>query len=416
MNELDEAWNEFNAAAPVEEAVAEEATAENTDEAAAHTEESADVEVETGEEASEEVETQDESEPEESTESADDDFQDLLDDIPTPEQLLAKHNRIPQATKDELVNLANQWREEREFVSKIGGKEGVEVLAPVASLLQSAEPTEDVVNAAFGSMFAANPIASTVMAANVAEFFLSDEAKGKEIELIGNKILENTFGATKEHIRKLLTLEKAGYVNVDSEWELLQEEGQGSTLFEKQQSEINALKQQLQEKEDLIRNPEKILQKDQVDATRELENDFTAKIEEAIVPFAERGRWGKDSALSKLVKTAVIAELKEDPAYKGAVKYVQQSGYKNGDAIPFSVSTALNTLVNKAKARFDNSIREVNAQLKSRTETSLTAQVKQKVERTKPKSETVVERDSGIYNTSPDLDELFRQYRNSVSA
>ncbi len=383
-----QAWEEaFAAEVVTEEAAAEEVAAES-DESAAHTADEVGETVEVAEEQhSEEVATEEESAEELEEESADN-FQDLLDPIPTPESLLAKHKRIPQETKDELVNLVTNWRQTHEQLQKFGGEEGVKVFEPVINLIRDPSPSQEAVQDAYAALFGANQQATLQMTFETARFFLSDEAKQMGHGAIGDRILESVFGVDGQTIRDYIQLEKAGYIDRENDLKLLDSEGVGSSLFEKQQSEIDQLRAELREANERIANPEKLLKKEQVEATTSFEEKVVNRITEATDPFVERGRWGKDSPLTKVVRNALVAELKNEPEFKSAIKAVQQNGEN------YAIQQAVNTLVNKAKARMDNYNREINGQFKQRTETSRNAVVKEKVEQTRPKSESLKSRPS----------------------
>ncbi len=193
-----QAWEAFAAEDTAE--VATEEVAAVTDESAAHTADEVGETVEVAEEQhSEEVATEEESdEPEE--ESADN-FQDLLDPIPTPESLLAKHKRIPQETKDELVNLVTNWRQTHEQLQKFGGEEGVKVFEPVINLIRDPSPSQEAVQDAYAALFGANQQATLQMTFETAKFFLSDEAKQMGHGAIGDRILESVFGVDGQTIR-----------------------------------------------------------------------------------------------------------------------------------------------------------------------------------------------------------------------
>lgn len=360
----------------------------------------------------------------EDTENASDyDPHDLLDDLPTAEQLLAKHQRIPQATKDELVNLVNRARAERDAIDEIGGKQALEIFKPVSQFLQKPEPTVEEAQDAYVALFGANPRAATEMVAHAAEFFMNDEPKAKAVERVGDVILERAFGEgiTAEKVRQYVLLEKAGLINLEEDIQLVRNAEEGSTIYQKQMSEIEELKRQLREQQTLISNPEKLMQKE-IDATAEFNADFNARFEEAIVPLAERGRWGKDTPLTEMAKRAILAELKDEPEYKDVQKFINNNGYAK-DKVPFAISHAVTQLTNKAKARFDKAIREINGQFKERAVTGQNAQVKAKVEkRVTPQSETVKGQRESIFSNSvtgsgdDTRDKLYREFMQRQSA
>ena len=111
----------------------------------------------------EEVEVAEESEvePEESAteadETSDDSFDDLLEDIPSNEAILNTHKRIPQATKDALVEYATMARETKAQIESVGGEEGIKLLAPLSNVLTKAEVTADDALNALAPLLRTNP-------------------------------------------------------------------------------------------------------------------------------------------------------------------------------------------------------------------------------------------------------------------
>lgn len=383
------AWNESQAAAsPEPAAVVEETTAADaSNTAAAHTP-SANEPVIQEPEAVESPEKAEEPATEEAAAEMDapdasladeTDTQDLLDPIPTPESLATKWNRIPNEAKAEMGNLATIARDYRDDLDKIGGKEGVELFSPIKDFLTTAEPTtENSVNA-FAAMFKANQVNTAHMVIDAASHFMrSDEAGFKDV---GNAIVRDVFGenVTVERIKGLLQLEEAGLVNLEEDLPSIQ--AGDSSLFKKQQTELEQLRTQVREQAELIKNPEKIAKQSDVKAEGDFAKDFEAQIDKAILPFLERGRWTDASNLSKYVKSAILADIKADPAYVNAVKHIRQNGGYNGENLPWAVKQSINTLINKSKAQFDLAMRNINQDFKKLTGSSRNAKVKTEVEK-----------------------------------
>lgn len=384
-----EAWNA--AVAPTEEVAAVEpeevAPAEPEETATAHTE----VQEEVVEEATAEMDTE-----------PDEDFQDLLDPIPTKESLLAKHSRIPQATKDELVGLADNWRATNEKLESIGGNEGVEMLTPVFNYLASPTWSPDAAQQTFAAMFKVNPEASIGMVAEAAAFMLSDEAKRHGIGAVGDKLLESEFGVNGQTIREYVLLEKAGYVDRENDLKLLNTDGNGSSLYQKQESELAVAKQEIQKLQEQIRNPQ--IPKEVIAATDAFDTTLNNKLEEAITPFLEKAGWEADSPLTQIVKKALVAEIKSDKLYKDAIAQAKETANWESH---FGIKQAIQSLVTKGKAKFVESVKGINTQFKQRP--TRNEEVKAKVEQTKPKSEPLKSSTSVVPNRSHWEDELYKE-------
>lgn len=391
MNDIEQAaWNEAHAAEAAEEVQAESA------EEAAIADPAAEAVEEAPEEVSEEAPAEEVTEEvEEAVEAAEDDFQDLLDPIPTRESLLAKHARIPNSAKDEMVSLAENWRAADEKLRSLGGEEGVEVLKPVLALVSDGDASSKSVTDAYGSLYKANPIAAIAMTLESAAYYISGENRPPAHRAVGDKILLDAFGVNADTIRDFVKLEQAGLINRDEDLKYI--EGDGS-YAQKIADERDALQRELA---DLKANPEKLVQKEQVEAVDELDADLSQRLDDGISKFLERGRWDKDSTLAQVAIKAVLADIKNDPEYKKAVKYVQSNGYSKD----FVTQNTLQGLVNKAKTMTERMVREINGTFKVKTETSRNAEAKRKVEQTKPKSEILTQKKSifdNAYTPTPD--------------
>ena len=386
-------------------------TSENNEESAADDESSATDEKESTEEETSET------------------FSDLLNPIPSPEQVDAKYAkaRIPNEIKTEIKGYVDNWRETNTKLEAIGGEKGVEVFKPFAKILTQAEASEDERTDALKNILTANYGVGMTLLADGAGFLLSTDALK---ESYGNRVATEIFGAdidtingftalkasygekaTPEHLKQLLQLEEAGYVNTEEDLELFRSSYGGSDLYESQKSELVALKQQI---EDLKANPEKLLAKDKptIEATngiKDFETELGTRIENGIAPLRERGKWSNESRLAKTVQTAILSELKNEPEYKEALKQIKQSGQFNANNMV--LFSSLNSLSNKAKARFSEAVSEINKELRGRSETSRNAQLKMEKE-TKPKAAVMQAKPIQYRSPDAELDAVWKDYDN----
>lgn len=320
-----------------------------------------------------------------------DSFQDLLDPIPTAEDLLKRHTRIPQTAKDEMVKLADNWRNDRQKLERIGGDLGVTALEPVVKLLGNANPTSQEALEAFDVMLQTNREATLTGILESAVVLL--DSPTPEFKILGDALMQKTFGqgVTTQHVKDLLTLERAGMVNIEEDMQLLGNSDTSSSLFAKQQETIKKLERQLEETNELLNDPDKLAARTgktkQAEAV--FEADFNDRVTDAVKPFLEKGRWDTGSALAKHVLPGILAGLSREPEYQAAKTFIaSQKGY-SADKAPFAVQQAINTLMSKAKARVAQAIKEVNAELKTTSTVSRNAVVKEQVKETRPKSESL---------------------------
>ena len=366
-------------------AIEEDAVAE-VDDAAADVEE-----VEVAEES--------EAEPEESAtdtdETSDDSFDDLLEDIPSNEAILNAHKRIPQATKDALVEYATIARETKAQIESVGGEEGIKLLAPLSNVLTKAEVTADDALNALAPLLRTNPDAMADVFALASRVVLfTDDPNFRQFAERGDAVLQTRFGEGYDaaRIEKLVALEQSGYIDSNADYESLQAEGVDSKLFQTQQETLNEQKQRIQELENLVNNPHLIEQKttQQVNAQKDLETELTARVAQSVTPFRERGRWGEASPLTQLAMRDVLNSLKDTPDYKEAAKLVSQYGHlKSGESIPFPVEAKLSTLVRQAKGKFGELVLAINKERRVIDESSSNATIKEKVKETVPKAEEI---------------------------
>ncbi len=366
-------------------AIEEDAVAE-VDDAAADVEE-----VEVAEES--------EAEPEESAtdtdETSDDSFDDLLEDIPSNEAILNTHKRIPQATKDALVEYATIARETKAQIESVGGEEGIKLLATLSNVLTKAEVTADDALNALAPLLRTIPDAMADVFALASRVVLfTDDPNFRQFAERGDAVLQTRFGEGYDaaRIEKLVALEQSGYIDSNADYESLQAEGVDSKLFQTQQETLNEQKQRIQELENLVNNPHLIEQKttQQVNAQKDLETELTARVAQSVTPFRERGRWGETSPLTQLAMRDVLNSLKDTPDYKEAAKLVSQYGHlKSGESIPFPVEAKLSTLVRQAKGKFGELVLAINKERRVIDESSSNATIKEKVKETVPKAEEI---------------------------
>jgi len=381
----DSAMSEAAAVDTESPAIEEDAVAE-VDDAAADVEE-----VEVAEES--------EAEPEESAtdtdETSDDSFDDLLEDIPSNEAILNTHKRIPQATKDALVEYATMAWETKAQIESVGGEEGIKLLAPLSNVLTKAEVTADDALNALAPLLRTNPDAMADVFALASRVVLfTDDPNFRQFAERGDAVLQTRFGEGYDaaRIEKLVALEQSGYIDSNADFESLQAEGVDSKLFQTQQETLNEQKQRIQELENLVNNPHLIEQKttQQVNAQKDLETELTARVAQSVTPFRERGRWGEASPLTQLAMRDVLNSLKDTPDYKEAAKLVSQYGHlKSGESIPFPVEAKLSTLVRQAKGKFGELVLAINKERRVIDESSSNATIKEKVKETVPKAEEI---------------------------
>ncbi len=304
-------------------------------------------------------------------------FDDLLQALPSNEELLARNPRISAATKNEITGLADMAREARESLDVVGGKDGATVLGPVWNLLTKPELDDQSSMQAFGSLVSANPETALSWMKDVAEnvFFSTDPRVSGAADKYGNAILATRFGegVTAEKIEALLTAEKSGYLDLDSIMSALDEEGESAHLFKTQAVEIAKLKEQNEALADRIANPDKYDKGDltvdngRLDAARAkaaetLDTSLTEAVEKAVSPFRDRAKWQPDSTLTKIVTENVVNSLKGEPEYKDALTFAAKGGSQIG------LNAKLFALTEKAKARFGTALQSVQRDLKAMTE------------------------------------------------
>jgi len=375
-------------AATVDTENAVEEAAVEVDDAAADVEE---VEV------AEELDVADESEEAatDTDETSDDSFDDLLEDIPSNEAILNAHKRIPQATKDALVEYADGWRQTKAQLDGIGGEQGAKLLTPLSTVLTKAEITESDSYDALAPLLVTNPTAMVEVLKYAAEgvLFNTDPAF-KQMAEQGDKVLQNRFGEgyNAERIEKLVALEQGGYIDSDADFDTLKAQGVDSDLYQAQQTKLNEQKEQIAKLENLVNNPHLIEQKtsQQVNAQKDLETELTTRVSQSVTPFRERGRWGETSPLTQLAMRDVLNSLKDTPDYKEAAKLVSQYGnLKNGESIPFPVEAKLSNLVRQAKGKFGELVLAINKERRVIDESSSNATIKKEVKETVPKAEVI---------------------------
>lgn len=379
----------------VEAAAEVPAAADIADPAAAHTDETDDTTEAEGttedtanadepaEADTPEAEEPDASEPDEL------DTHDLLDPLPTKDQILQQWNRIPNEAKEAMSGYVEQARTYRDTMAKIGGEEAIPLFEPVAQFLSKTEPSIEDSVGAYASMFKANPLASARMVIDASSHFLRSDEPG--LKDVGDAIVRDVFGedVTVEKLRGLLEIEKSGMIDYEEDIASVRQDG--STLFKKQETELTQARQKIRDLEDLVKNPEKIASASEVNAEAEFTKDFDKRLDDAFAPFLERGRWTEAKGLSKFVKDSIKADLRNEPQYRDLVKHIRQQGSYSADQLPWAVRQSMNALITKAKVKQDLAIKEVNNDLKALAGSSRNAKVKAEVEKaTKPANISLV--------------------------
>lgn len=396
---MDDLQSELQALAETRDSAMSEAATVDTENAV----EEAAVEVDDAAADVEEVEVAEESDVADKSEEAatdtdetsDDSFDDLLEDIPSNEAILNAHKRIPQATKDALVEYADGWRQTKAQLDGIGGEQGAKLLTPLSTVLTKAEITESDSYDALAPLLVTNPTAMVEVLKYAAEgvLFNTDPAF-KQMAEQGDKVLQNRFGEgyNAERIEKLVALEQGGYIDSDADFDTLKAQGVDSDLYQAQQTKLNEQKEQIAKLENLVNNPHLIEQKtsQQVNAQKDLETELTTRVSQSVTPFRERGRWGETSPLTQLAMRDVLNSLKDTPDYKEAAKLVSQYGnLKNGESIPFPVEAKLSNLVRQAKGKFGELVLAINKERRVIDESSSNATIKKEVKETVPKAEVI---------------------------
>lgn len=396
---MDDLQSELQALAETRDSAMSEAATVDTENAV----EEAAVEVDDAAADVEEVEVAEESDVADESEEAatdtdetsDDSFDDLLEDIPSNEAILNAHKRIPQATKDALVEYADGWRQTKAQLDGIGGEQGAKLLTPLSTVLTKAEITESDSYDALAPLLVTNPTAMVEVLKYAAEgvLFNTDPAF-KQMAEQGDKVLQNRFGEgyNAERIEKLVALEQGGYIDSDADFDTLKAQGVDSDLYQAQQTKLTEQKEQIAKLENLVNNPHLIEQKtsQQVNAQKDLETELTTRVSQSVTPFRERGRWGETSPLTQLAMRDVLNSLKDTPDYKEAAKLVSQYGnLKNGESIPFPVEAKLSNLVRQAKGKFGELVLAINKERRVIDESSSNATIKKEVKETVPKAEVI---------------------------
>jgi len=380
----------------------------------------------------EQDEPADEEEPKDDSESAepepagDTEPTSSPDEIPTADDINSRFARVPKEARAEMIGLADRLRSQTDAVTTLGGDTGVKVFTPLAGIMQKDETTEDERMGAIASLVTANPTTATHMFADAAETLLG----APDLRVIGNQIAMNTFGATveelhalselkkgyenatPEHIKELLTLEKAGLINTEEDMELFRANYGGTELYEQQQTEIQTLKAQLQE---VIKNPPKP-QEVVVNSTalNEFESEFVKRFEASTAPPREMANWGKDSPIAQIVTKAIMSDLKDDPDYKTAVNTIKQLGSFNLDHM--AIAPALTRLALKARGRYQEAVAGISKELRKTSETSHNAKLKEKTEDTKPKAVPLPGHTAPDFRPADDdLDNIWNDYRGLIS-
>lgn len=412
--ELDAAWSSPSepAAAEVDAQVAAVEVATPSDEAAAPTEEVAAEAVET--EAPIEDAPEDTGEvAAESDGTADDDFQDLLDDIPTADAINKKFERVPKDARAEMVKYADEWRANRDALNEIGGKDGLEVLKPIVNVIQSPDAHADHIRDAWATMLKTNKESAYRMIVTGGAEVLFNKGTtpiAQEMASYGDELLSARFGegVSAEHIENLLLLEKGGLINVAEDMEVLQLEGKDSSLFQKMQEANEELKAQIEQLKNGSTQPAA------PNYSAEFDTELSAKVADEIKGITERIGWKQDSPAYEFVMKALLSELKNDPEYRDVTAFLAQSPFKDASGkIPFPIATKLGTLTRKAQARFTAAASAINSQF--RTQSTRNTVIKEQVKETKPQPVAVKPQSvwSQVRPFGSELDAIYAEGRNS---
>ena len=409
-NQTDALSNADDAVEEVEEVAAEEVAAPTADEAASEGEETVEEADDTAEEAVEEADETEETPIEDS-------FDDLLEDIPSNEAILNAHKRIPQATKDALVQFADGWRDTKAQIDSVGGEAGIKILTPLSSILTKAEVTEEDSYNAIVPLIQTNPPVMVEVFGNIAEHLLfSTDPTLAAATMRGNMVLESRFGEgyDAERIEKLVALEKSGYIDSDADFDTLKAQGVDSDLFQSQQTKLTEASDRIKELENLVKNPHLIEQKSaqQVNAQKDLETELTSLVAREVTPFRERSRWAEQSPLTQVVMENVLNKLKTSPDYKEAMKFTETYGnVKQNDVIPFTIQSKLDNLARMAKGQFRELAIAINKERRVIDEKSVNTEVEKKVKETVPKAVEIAKNPyvNGVYDIDPDLAAIYKE-------
>jgi hypothetical protein len=306
-----------------------------------------------------------------------DDLSSLLEEIPSADTINAKFERVPKTARDEMISMADNWRQDREVINAIGGRETAQSLKAVTDALSKAERSDEDTASALSALASINPKATVeVLFHGATELMFAKPGQSSQEAIdAGNAILEHRFGVDADHIEKLVLLEKGGIIDLEADLNLLHSEGTGSQLFERQQATIDEQKSKIIEMQRLIDNPDLIEKKGaEVSKVDEL---FEKRFADGIEDVLSRVRWGKESQLAKTVTEAITFNLKNDPDYREAVALAKQG---DGKTLPPLVEHRLRLLVNKGKARFIETATAISKDLVETVKTSRNAVVEKKVE------------------------------------
>lgn len=366
-------------------------------------------------------ETQEEGVQAEPEISADPETEDVVDDgtiengLPTRESLENFPRTNPEA-KAKMVELWDAANADREKIQSLGGEQGVEVLTPVGAVLQKNDTTYEERMGAVASIVKGNPVTATYMFADAAEQLLGDPDLRQVGDTIAQKVfgtdvntlnalseVAKTFNADPSHIQELLKLEQAGLINRADDMELFNANYGGSELYQQQMEQIRQLKE---ERDNAINNPRQQETVQESNAGQELDTEFLKRFETAVAPVKGKA----DAAFDKWLTKGLIADLKDDPDYKTALAAAKQIGSVSLDNM--AIGPALNRLSAKARGRYQEAVRERQAERKTQSTQSHNAQLKEKTEATKPKAISMPQKTSTDMRSSADeqADAIFDRF------
>jgi hypothetical protein len=295
----------------------------------------------------------------------------LVQRIPTQEEIEKKFNRVPKDARAEIARVAGLAETATKKLDELGGDFAVEAIKPLAQLVTKASATDEQLGGALSSIIQANPAIGMQLAQGMTISMFSDE------KLI-NPILTSILGenATLANIQNLLTLEKSGMIDKEFLNTEFSTEYPNSNLYQKQTSEIEQLKSQVTELTQALSDPSKAQTFQQPQHTRlvdEFDSQVRSEIGNVSQPVFERLKWDSNSQLAQLVISTVQTALKNDDRYVQTEQFLRNNGMNKG-----LVDANLNVLKNMAQARIIDTVRAVNADLRTLSEKSRNAVLDQK--------------------------------------
>lgn len=303
------------------------------------------------------------------------DFAELLDDIPSKEVILRTHQRIPEATKNALVEFADKARNYRDALNRIGGEDGVNVLEPIHKVLTVATPTvEDQVSALAAALDTNEGAALGLFTAGAELLFNRNNApEGRRAAVVGDAVLQRRFGegVTADKIERYVALEQAGAFDSEQDIDMVD----GVFIQDRQAQAIDALMQEVARLKQEAANPHSQAKAQAAGETAvvQLNADIAAKLGEAVNPIRDAAQWKPETRIHGILMNAIIADLKNEPEYKQIVELTRANGGRIGTAngtdgeaqMSHAVNIHLTRLVNKAKAHYARDVAAITRDIAS---------------------------------------------------